>query len=114
MFTRLILRMLQQDGMNAVLIWDAGNTEQHKRLIPLRKGYPTIPHSLGHGIGRKVHQPPKLSPKSKDTLKPGMIFTIEPGIYIPEVGGVRIEDVVLLEESYPFFLTKSSRGLIML
>jgi len=53
-------------------------------------------HGLGHGIGLEVHEGPTLSPRSEVVLTPGMVFTIEPGIYIPEVGGVRIEDTVLL------------------
>jgi len=78
------------------------------------KGYPTIPHGLGHGIGLEVHEAPIISPKSKDTLNIGMVFTIEPGIYLPNFGGVRIEDVVVLEESHLRLLTKSSRDLIIL
>ncbi|MGE3512798.1 MAG: M24 family metallopeptidase, partial [Vicinamibacterales bacterium] len=54
-------------------------------------------HGLGHGIGLEVHEAPYLGKTSTDTLEEGNIFTIEPGIYIPEWGGVRIEDVVVLE-----------------
>ncbi|MFO7830818.1 MAG: Xaa-Pro peptidase family protein [Desulfuromonadaceae bacterium] len=53
-------------------------------------------HGLGHGIGLEVHESPTLSPRSEVILTPGMVFTIEPGIYIPDLGGVRIEDTVLL------------------
>jgi len=51
-------------------------------------------HSLGHGIGLEVHETPHVNEKSEDTVKPGMLFTVEPGIYIEGVGGVRIEDMV--------------------
>ena len=53
-------------------------------------------HSLGHGIGKQVHEYPSISPHSRDLLRTGMVFTIEPGIYIPKLGGFRQEDMVLL------------------
>ncbi len=54
-------------------------------------------HSLGHGTGLEIHELPNLSPNSKDVLKDNMIFSIEPGVYIPKVGGIRIEDLVYLQ-----------------
>lgn len=53
-------------------------------------------HTTGHGIGRKVHQRPRISLKSRARLKAGMVITIEPGIYIKGWGGIRIEDMVLV------------------
>lgn len=67
-----------------------------------------IPHSLGHGIGLEVHEAPHISSKSKETLKEGMVFSIEPGIYLPEAGGVRIEDLFVLENNGLRKLTKAS------
>ena len=55
-------------------------------------------HALGHGVGLEIHEKPVISGKSKDVLKPGMVFTIEPGIYIPGFGGVRIEDMILVKK----------------
>ena len=55
-------------------------------------------HSLGHGIGLEPHEMPRLGPKSRDLITSGMVFTIEPGIYLSGWGGVRIEDVVLIEK----------------
>ncbi|WP_027480975.1 M24 family metallopeptidase [Deinococcus pimensis] len=53
-------------------------------------------HSLGHGVGLAIHEAPTLSGSSEDVLRPGMAITIEPGVYVPSVGGVRIEDLVLV------------------
>lgn len=75
----------------------------------IKKGYPSIPHSLGHGIGLEVHEHPYLSSKSKEELKTGMVFSIEPGIYISDFGGVRIEDLFVLEKNGLRQLTTSSK-----
>ena len=66
-------------------------------------------HSLGHGIGILVHEYPTLSPNSDNILEDNMIFTIEPGIYIKDWGGVRIEDMILLDQGTVQILTKSSK-----
>lgn len=55
-------------------------------------------HSLGHGTGLEIHELPNLSPNSKDILQNNMVFSIEPGVYFPKIGGIRIEDLVYLEE----------------
>ncbi|MBN2306975.1 aminopeptidase P family protein [Candidatus Peregrinibacteria bacterium] len=54
-------------------------------------------HALGHGTGLEVHEAPIVSEKSKERIKPGMVFTVEPGIYVPGKGGVRIEDMVYIK-----------------
>ncbi|MBN2645157.1 MAG: aminopeptidase P family protein [Desulfuromonadaceae bacterium] len=63
-------------------------------------------HGLGHGVGLEIHEAPTLSPRSDALLLSGMVFTIEPGIYIPDVGGVRIEDTVLMMENGYRLLTQ--------
>jgi len=55
-------------------------------------------HSLGHGVGLAVHEAPTVSFKSRQKLKPGMVITIEPGIYIPGWGGVRLENMVVVTD----------------
>ncbi|GIN19969.1 MAG TPA: aminopeptidase P family protein [Bacillus bacterium] len=71
-------------------------------------------HSLGHGIGLEVHEGPGLSPRSEMKLVPGMTVTVEPGIYLPNVGGVRIEDDILITHSGNDKLTHSAKELIIL
>lgn len=69
-------------------------------------------HNLGHGLGILVHEYPSIAPNSNEVLLEGMIITIEPGIYIPNLGGVRIEEDVLITKDCGIRLTKSSRELI--
>ncbi len=65
-------------------------------------------HSLGHGLGLEVHESPHIGPNSTDQIAEGMVFTVEPGIYIPGWGGVRIEDVVIIENGVCKILSNSS------
>ena len=71
-------------------------------------------HSLGHGVGLLIHEQPNLSPLSETILKPGMVVTCEPGIYIPDFGGVRIEDMVCVGEDGCENLTHLDKELIEL
>ena len=85
------------------------------RSIITRAGYgPKFGHGLGHGIGLLVHEAPSVNAKSTTTLQPGMVLTIEPGIYIPGWGGVRIEDDIVIGRSGNRVLTQSERALIEL
>ncbi len=78
----------------------------------VQKKYPNIPHALGHGIGLEVHEAPQISPRSNDKIQNGMIFSLEPGIYIENYGGVRIEDLVLVKDNKPVLLYSSNREII--
>jgi Xaa-Pro aminopeptidase len=68
-------------------------------------------HGLGHGVGLEVHEGPTLSSVSKDNLTAGNVVTDEPGIYIPDFGGVRIEDTVLVRKAKAEYLTSGPVGL---
>jgi Xaa-Pro aminopeptidase len=69
-------------------------------------------HGLGHGVGLMVHESPRLSTESTDTLRPGNVLTIEPGIYLPGVGGVRIEDLAVVRDDGVELLTSFPKELI--
>lgn len=77
------------------------------------RGFPEFQYGVGHGVGLEVHEQPFMSRKSQETLAPGMVITCEPGIYLPDWGGVRIEDVVLVGESGPDCLTKFPKDTLL-
>jgi len=66
-------------------------------------------HSTGHGVGLKIHQKPRISYKSKEVLKAGQVITIEPGVYIKGLGGVRIEDMLIVTKNGYINLSKSPK-----
>lgn len=72
----------------------------------------SFPHSLGHGLGVRVHEAPALSERNESPLPAGSVVTIEPGIYLPEWGGVRIEDVGVVEEHGIRILTRAAKRTI--
>ncbi|HEY3275264.1 MAG TPA: Xaa-Pro peptidase family protein [Syntrophorhabdaceae bacterium] len=69
-------------------------------------------HGTGHGVGVAVHEAPAVSTQSEGLIEPHMVFTIEPGIYIPHLGGVRLEDMVLIEEDRTTVLTKIRKDML--
>jgi Xaa-Pro aminopeptidase len=90
----------------------AAQADQLARNVIEQAGYGgAFGHGLGHGVGLEVHESPRLAPDSSDLLADGMVFTIEPGIYIRGLGGVRIEDMVVLENGKVKKLTKSPKDM---
>ncbi|HEX5039802.1 MAG TPA: Xaa-Pro peptidase family protein [Candidatus Limnocylindria bacterium] len=71
-------------------------------------------HGLGHGIGLETHEAPRIRASEPFILEPGMVFSIEPGIYLPGITGIRIEDIVALEDAGPRLLTTSPREALVI
>lgn len=85
------------------------------RDIITRYGYGDhFGHGTGHGLGMEIHEAPRLSPSCDTVLEPGMVVTVEPGIYLPGFGGVRIEDDVVIADTGIQILTRSPKELILL
>ena len=69
-------------------------------------------HGLGHGVGLEVHEAPRVSKQSQDALAANNVVTVEPGVYLEGVGGIRIEDLVVVREGGPEILTTSTKELV--
>ncbi|HYK08475.1 MAG TPA: Xaa-Pro peptidase family protein [Candidatus Eisenbacteria bacterium] len=91
------------DGVARQIILDAGYLPEH------------FPHGTGHGIGIETHEPPFLNARSSETIKAGMVFSDEPGVYVPGKGGVRIEDLIAVHpDGKVEVLTHSPKELLVI
>lgn len=112
-----IVLAAQLAGLDAVCAGvDCGEADEAARRIIREAGYGDFfGHGLGHSVGLAIHEEPRLSPSAAGTrLEAGMAVTVEPGIYLPEWGGVRIEDLVVVTSTGREVLTASSKTLIEL
>ena len=111
---QLKMNKWKNDKMNNFKTIEASKLDKIARSYIISQGYPSIPHSLGHGIGLEVHEKPWLSFNSEDKLQNGMVFSIEPGIYLNDKFGIRIEDLFTIQNNKLIQLTHSPKGLIEL
>ncbi len=116
--------MIERDGAKEREVHGVVLEAQRRAIAAVKPGVPTkdidaiardyikergygdyFTHGTGHGVGLDIHEPPSVSPLGKELLEEGMVVTVEPGIYIPGWGGVRIEDMILVGKTGPSILT---------
>ncbi|NMB13471.1 MAG: aminopeptidase P family protein [Firmicutes bacterium] len=117
--TRTLYSIVLEAQLAAVAAVKPGKTgievDNVARELIIQAGYgEQFGHGLGHGVGLAVHEEPRLSPKGETVLQPGMAVTVEPGIYVPGFGGVRIEDLVVVTETGCRILTNSTKEMLEL
>lgn len=111
-----IVKEAHKNGMEAIHSGISGkDADKSAREIIKSNGYGQyFGHSLGHGVGIEIHESPRLSPIIDNTLEGGAIVTVEPGIYIPDLGGVRIENMVIVTKDGGVSMNDTPTDLIVL
>ncbi|MGH2573977.1 MAG: M24 family metallopeptidase [Actinomycetota bacterium] len=111
-----IVRRAQQAGVDAVRAGVSGNeVDRVARELIRDAGYgDQYKHGLGHGVGLEIHEGPSLRPESEDVLPQGTVVTVEPGIYLDGVGGVRIEDMVEVTAEGGRVIPRTTKELVVL
>jgi Xaa-Pro aminopeptidase len=107
-----IVLKAQQTAMNEARAGMSGGAiDQIARQVIEEQGYAEyFGHALGHGVGLAVHEFPRLGPAAPEEVNNSMVFTIEPGIYLPGSGGVRIEDTVIMKDGLVKQLSKARKA----
>lgn len=111
-----VVRQAQQEGVDAVAVGvDASAVDAAARSVVEEAGHGVrFVHGTGHGVGLDIHEAPWVNAQSADTLPARTVITVEPGIYLPGLGGIRIEDTVLVTTSGPRRLTDAPHDLLVL
>lgn len=109
-----VVQEAQLTGLEAVAAGVSGReADAAARAVIADAGFgEAFGHGLGHGVGLLVHEAPTLRPESEDTLVPNNVVTVEPGIYLSGVGGIRIEDLVVVRDEAPVVLTSFTKELV--
>ena len=109
-----VCREGQQAGLQGVSAGTTGvDADAAARTVIDQAGFgDQFGHGLGHGVGIEVHEAPRLSRESSDTLTAKNVVTVEPGIYLPGEGGIRIEDLVVVTDDGPEILTSFTKDLV--
>lgn len=110
------VRRAQESAIKAVRAGvEAGAVDEAARSVLKKTGYGKFfTHSTGHGVGLEIHELPRIARGQREKLEDGMVITIEPGIYVPGRGGVRIEDMVVVRRDGCEILTPTTKELIAL
>lgn len=111
-----LVRKAQEDALAVI---KAGVTGKEVHMVAQNvfedAGYgPFFGHGLGHSVGLEIHEEPRFSPKAEEEMQENMVITVEPGLYLPNWGGVRIEDLVVIKKDGYINLTHSPKELIIL
>lgn len=110
-----VLNAQQQSIAQCTIEQPMNQLDRTARQVITDAGYGDyFPHRVGHGLGLDAHEAPSLSDANKNQLGEGMLITIEPGIYVPDIGGVRIEDDVHIGPDGPECLTKYPKSLTVI